>query len=130
MPTEHPRETLDKIYAESKTGEMTATITKRDGVTPVPLANLDTLTLTLFLEETGAIINSRLASDILGTGGGTVHATTGVLTLVLAPLDMVTVDTDETFEMHVALIEWTYDGTGQAGGQEIAFRVRNFAKVS
>jgi len=87
----HPRETLTKIYAEAKTGELTATITKRNGVTPVPLANLDAVTLTLYEESGAAIINSRSGSDIKNTGGGTVHATSGLLTLLLSPDDMAVV---------------------------------------
>ena len=129
MSSEHPRETLTKIYAEKKTAEFTATITKLDGTTPVLLANLDAVTLTLFVEKGGAIINSRNAADIKNANGGTVHATSGLLTLLLSPDDMVTVLTGQLFEIHIALIEWTYDTT-QKGGQEIAFRVRNFAKVS
>lgn len=123
----HPRETLTDIYAEGKTAPLTATITKTDGVTPVPLANLDAVTLTLFVESTGAIINSRTASNIMNAGGGTVHATSGLLTLILSPADMVTMLADKLFETHIAFIEWTYDTT-EKGGQEIAFRVRNFAK--
>ncbi len=123
-----PRETLTKIYAEKKTAECTATITKRDGVTPVPSANLDAVTLTLYEESGGEVINSRSADDIKDTGGGTIHATSGLLTLLLSPDDMAVVLSGR-FEMHVALIEWTYDGT-QEGGQEIAFMVRNLVKVS
>ena len=125
----HPRETLTKIYGEGKTTELTATITKKDGVTPVPLASINAITLTLFVEKTGAIINERDDSDIKNLNGGTVHATSGLLTLLLDPDDMATLVTDRRFEMHIALIEWTYDST-QEGGQEIAFRVQNYAKVS
>ena len=128
MSSEHPRETLSKIYAEKKTGELNATITKRNGTTPVPLANLDAVTLTLYEESGGDIINSRSAVDIKNANGGTVHATSGLLTLLLAPDDMAVLLSGR-YEMHIALIEWTYDTT-QKGGQEIAFRVQNFAKVS
>jgi len=129
MPSLHPREQLTKIFAEAKTAEITATITKKDGVTPVPLASLVTVTLTLFVEKSGAIINSRNAVDIKNANGGTVHATSGLLTLLLSPLDMAVLLTGQRFETHIALIEWTYD-TVEAGGQEIAFTIQNFAKVS
>lgn len=128
MTTEHPRETLTKVYAEGQTGELTATITKKDGVTPVPLANLNAVTLTLFEEKTGVVINSRDAVDIKNANGGTVHGTSGLLTLVLSSDDMAVLGT-ALFETHVAFIAWTYDSTN-TGGQEIAFLVRNLAKVS
>lgn len=124
----HPRETLTKIFAEAKTAELTATITKKDGVTPVQLGDLNTVTLTLFVEKGGAIINARDSVSIKNANGGTVHATSGLLTLLLDSLDMAVILTAQRFELHVALIEWTYDIT-QAGGQEIAFTVQNFAKV-
>ena len=125
----HPRDPLEEIFAEKKTAELLATITEKDGETPVPLSALDDVTLTLFVEKTGAIINSRTASDIKNANGGTVHATTGLLTLLLSPNDMVVVLDDQRFEMHIALIEWRYDTT-EKGGQEISFRVQNFAKVT
>ena len=129
MPSVHPQERLTKIFAEAKTAELTATITKKDGVTPVPLASLVEVTLTLFVEKDGAIINSRDSDDIKNANGGTVHATSGLLTLLLSPLDMAVLLTGQRFETHVALIEWKYD-TVEEGGQEIAFTVQNFAKVS
>lgn len=129
MPSSHPQERLTKIFAEAKTAEITATITKKDGVTPVPLVSLVDVTLTLFVEKGGAIINSRDAVDIKNANGGTIHATSGLLTLLLSPLDMAVLLTAQRFETHIALIEWKYD-TVEEGGQEIAFIVQNFVKVS
>ena len=125
----HPRETLADIFAEAKTAEITATITRQDGTTPLLLSEIDTLELTLFVEDGGAIINSRDGNDILNTNGGTVHATSGLLTLLLDPLDMAVLGSAR-FETHIALIEWTYDVGAQSGGQEIAFTLQNFAKVT
>ena len=124
-----PRFTLHDVFAEKKTAKITATLKDEDG-SVLALVSVDTLTLTLYEEVTGTIINSRSGSNIKNTGGGTLHATSGAFTLTFAPDDMAFIQTDPTREWHIALIEWTYNSGADDGGKEIAFQVENLVKVS
>jgi hypothetical protein len=74
---------------------------------PVPLASLDSLTLTLYDVGTDTIINSRDAMDILNTHNGTFASETGIGTMSFTPLDTVIVGTvaDGDTEEHIALFE-------------------------
>ena len=98
----------------------------------IPSAGLTTLTLTLYVRDATAqtIINSVDDVNILNTGRGTVHATSGLLTLTLLPADTQIVDSTSAIEWHRALIEWTYDAGAKAGKYEIDFPVLNLNKVS
>ena len=75
-------------------------------------ADIVALTITLYDKLTGAAINSRTAQDILNANNVTVHATSGLITWEIQPLDNVIVGTTlktNKSEEHVALIEGTYD---------------------
>ncbi len=122
------RTTLSAIFAEGKTAKITAVIKDEDGI-GIDVANLDTVTLTLFNDRSKAIINSRNQSNIKNTGGGTIDSS-GNLTLVLGAADMAILATSNDAERHVAFIEWTYSAGAKFGGHEIAFTVANLAKVS
>jgi hypothetical protein len=122
------RTTLTDEMAEGASAKLTATITEEDGVTGfLPSA----LTLTLFTEEDGAIVNGVSAVDILNTGRGTVSAG-GALVCNLTPADMVIVNprAGKADEVHVALFEWTWDGGNKKGKHEVAFTVTDLSKVS
>lgn len=120
---------LPDEFAEKKTAKITATLNDEDG-NALALASVNALTLTLYDELTGSIINSRNGADIKNTGGGTLHATSGAFTLTLAPADMAINDTARDDEVHVALVEWTYNASADAGGKEIRFKILNLLKVT
>ena len=82
-----PRLLLPDEFAEKKTAKITATLNDEDG-NALALASINAMTLTLYDELTGTIINGRNGSNILNTGGGTLAATSGAFTLTLAPDDM------------------------------------------
>lgn len=114
---------------EKGSGRLIATITEEDGVTPIPVGTLTTLTLTLYADDANqTIINGRNAQSILGVNGGAVDAS-GVLTLTLSPADNAIVNTALEVERHIALFEWTW-GVGKAGKYELVLLVRNLAKVA
>lgn len=118
------------IVAEQSSLQITATLLDEAGAA-VPLAGLSSLTLTLYNRDsaTQEIINSVSVASILNAGRGTVHATSGLLTIALVPADNAIVDSTKDIEWHRALIQGTYGG-GKALKYEIDFQVRNLSKVS
>ena len=121
---------------ERKINELTSfqyTGTLKDETdTVIPLADLTTLTLTIYNLATLAVINSRSHQDIKNTNGGTFHATSGLLTMVFAPDDSPIIDGDLDFgewEEHVALFEWTWDSGAKGGNHQITLYVVNLGKV-
>lgn len=118
------------IVAEQTTVRITATLYDEAGVV-VPSAAVSALTLTLYSRDSAAkeIINSVSAVNILNTGRGTLHATSGLLTLTLDPADNSIIDDTQDLEWHRALIQGTYGG-GKSFKHEIDWRVRNLNKVT
>lgn len=119
------------IVAEQTTMRITATLVDEAGAA-IPSAGLTTLTLTLYNRDsaTQEIVNSVNAVDILNTGRGTVHASSGLLTIVLEPADNTIINATNDLEWHRALIQGTYAAGAKAFRYEIEFQVRNLAKVS
>lgn len=119
--------TFDPIN-EQTTGSFTAQITGNDGVTPLPLASISTLVLTLYAikgDGTDQIINGRNAQNILNTNN-VVVTVGGALTWTIQIADTTLVE-DLPFERHIALFEWT--GAFGAGKQEIVLPIRNLRQV-
>lgn len=121
----------DLIVGERTTLLITATLKDEGGVV-IPAAAFSTLKLTLYNRDDAAktIIAGISAVNILNTGRGTVHASSGLLTLTLLPDDNVIVDVAQELEWHRALIEWTYSAGAKAGKHEIDFQLRNLSKVT
>lgn len=120
---------LQLVVAERATLLLQGTLKDEAGVA-VALANLATLTLTLFTREDGQqFINGVSGTDVKNTGRGTVHATSGLVTITLEPADNQIVNTANDLEYHRAQVKWTYGGGAKAGSMEIDFPVRNLAKV-
>ena len=118
------------IVPEKSTHRMTMTLLDELGVA-VPLSAIDTATLTLYARDEPAqpIINSVDDTNIKNTGRGTIHATSGLLTLVLDPLDNSILNAANDLEWHRCLIEVGYSST-KALKYEIEFPVRNLHRVS
>jgi hypothetical protein len=120
------RTVLTDVTFERKTRVLTLTITDPAGTAFKP----NTLTLHLYCDEDGSIINSRSGVSILDVAGGVVTSQ-GVLTLTLSADDNVIVlpRTGKTQEKHVALLQWTRTSDGLSGGHEIEFSIAEIAKV-
>lgn len=119
--------TFDPIN-EQTTASFTAQITGNDGVTPLPLASISTLVLTLYAikaDGTDQIINSRNAQNILNANNVTITVG-GALTWVVQIADTTLVEAIP-FERHIALFEWT--GAFGAGKQEVILPIRNLGQV-
>jgi hypothetical protein len=119
--------TFDPIN-EQTTASFTAQLTGNDGVTPLPLASISTLVLTLYAikaDGTDQIINTRNAQNVLNTNGVTVTVG-GFLTWIISIADTTLVEAIP-FERHIALFEWS--GGFGAGKQEVILVIRNLGQV-
>ena len=94
---------------------------------PMAVADLTTLTLTLYDLKTENIINTVSGQDVLDTDRGSGPDGDGVFTCTLVPADMAIETATEKRERHVMLFEWT-SPTGQAGSKEVYFWVLNQLK--
>jgi len=121
---------FELVIAEQTTVRITGTLVDETGAA-VPSAALTTLTLTIYARDhaTQAIVNSVDDVNILNSGRGTVHATSGLLTLLLDPADQTIIDATLDQEWHRALIEGTYSATKKLK-YEIDFPVRNLNKIT
>jgi hypothetical protein len=118
------------VFAEQTTARMTMTLLDETGVA-VPLAGIDTATLTIYAREEPSqpVINSVDQVNIKNTGRGTIHATSGLLTLVLDPADNAIHNPANDLEWHRLLIEIGYSTTKKLK-YEIDVPVRNLYKVT
>jgi hypothetical protein len=121
------RTTLRTEIDERTTPIYTATIKDAEGM-PIPLAQITTLTLTLFDNATGSIINGRSNQDILNTNGVVVEGTSGKLTWTMSELDTTIGNTASFYESRIGQFVWTYGG-GKRGSHEILFTIRNLEKI-
>lgn len=119
------------IVAERTSLRFTATLVDETGAA-IPASGLTTLTLTLYARDLAGldIINGVNGTNINNTGRGTVHATSGLLTVVLDPADNQIVDGAADLEWHRALIQGTYNSGAKGFKHEIEYPVRNLNKVS
>ena len=120
----------DRTVLEKTTAQYTATLKDEAGVV-IPSADLTTLTLTLYDEATGAIINSRDNQNVLNATGVSIDAS-GLLTWTMDPDDNAIVDTSLApgrTELHVARFDFTWSGGGKTGRRLILVEVRQLDKV-
>ncbi len=120
--------TFTDIINEGSTALYTTTLKDELGVA-IPLANIDTLTLTLCTVEDGTIINTRDDQDVLNTNNVTVHATSGLLTYALQALDNVINNILLSTEVHRATFKMVYNGGVNNANWDVDFSIRNLRKV-
>lgn len=118
---------LTTFYArDGDTAVYTATIQDENGMA-IPAASLLTLKCWLYVQSTGAIINSRSDQSVLNANGGTVDSS-GNFSLTLSPADNEHQGTATT-EIHVLLLRYTYN-VDHAGSHEALIQVTDQPKVS
>lgn len=127
MSVEAGRFGVPKIIPEKSTWRYSGVLVDEADV-PIAAADLADLVLTLY-NEAGAlpILNGVDHQNIKNTDRGTIDAS-GNLAITFTWQDNA-LFADVAEETHVALVEWTYGGGLKKGRREIAFRVRNLAKV-
>lgn len=118
------------VVPEGSTQRITMTLLDELGAA-VPLSAIDTATLTLYARDEAAqpIINAANDANIKNSGLGTIHATSGLLTLVLDPAYNAINNVANDLEWHRCLIEVGYSAT-KALKYEIDFPVRNLQRVT
>lgn len=119
------------VDCNEKTTLQYTTTLKDETETVIPSASINSITLTIIEEDSGDVVNSRNAQSILNANGGTMHATSGLLTMVFTASDTEIVggaDAGE-IETHLATIDITWATTKKAH-REIEFRIRNLRSVT
>lgn len=105
-----------------------ATITgqlRDDNDNDIELAALGSVTLTVYDEATGTIIvNAVDALDSAPPAGRGYVDSDGIVRISLLPDDNVLLDETRSNELHVALVEFTYEGGAKASSHEFYFFVR------
>lgn len=123
---------LEIVVPEQGTLKMTATLRDEAGA-PILLTSVATLTLTLYARDDGAktIVNAIDHANIKNAGRGTLHATSGLVTISLDGADHSIVNSTNDQEWHRALIEAAYSSNPTHYlKSEIDFPVRNLARVA
>jgi hypothetical protein len=120
--------TAQRTIDEKSTRKYTAVVTDENN-NAIGSSNLTTLTLTLYVHPTLAIVNGRNAQNVLNANGVTVDAS-GNLIWLMTPADTTIQDDSHTLEDHVSLFEWTYGGGAKRGQHEVKWIIANSAKVS
>lgn len=120
----------DRIVYEGTTASYSATVTDENG-DAVGSGSLTTLTLTLYDDRTGQIINGRNAQNVLNTNGVTVSAA-GALVWTIAKDDNVILHGSDysSYEDHYAIFHWTWDSGSKSGRHVVKLRVKNLKNVS
>jgi hypothetical protein len=95
--------------------------------TPIPLADVTSLTLSLRNPRTGDMLNSRDGQDVLNTNGVTFDATTGETVWEVTPDDLTIVDDTLDIEERHGLfrLEW---GVNKAFEHRVVLRAANLYK--
>lgn len=113
---------------ERSSGVYSAQLLDQDGVA-IPAASLVTLTLTLSVKDTGDIINSRSAQNVLNTNNVTVDAS-GNLVWTVQPADHAVVATGRKVERHRAVFDFTWSSGTKRDWHAIEWLVEADPKVS
>lgn len=112
---------------ELSSGVYTAQLLDENG-DPMPGASLSTLQLTLYVKDTGDVINSRNAQNVLNTNGVTVDSS-GNLTWTVQPADHA-VTANRKVERHRAVFDFTWSSGTKRDWHAVEFVVVADPKVS
>jgi hypothetical protein len=126
----NPHETIwPEKLAENGSARVAFVVRDETDASPTTLT---TLTLTLYNRTTGAILNSKDATSILNTGGGTYtyDGATGTVEYQMTPADNALEDPSQRQEVHLALFQWTYGGGAKQGWHRVVLTVVGDPKVT
>ncbi len=118
------------LYIDEGTGAIYTATLEDSGGTAIPLANITSITLTLYNVADAAIINSREDQNVLNQNNVTINATSGLLTWTMQAADNPIIDVTLAWEHHRALFEYTFSGTGTPGKSEAQLMCRNLTLVT
>lgn len=107
---------IDRIRANERSSKTVSFTLKDNAGTVVPLADIDTATLTLVDWDThvpgespNAVINDRDAQDVKNANQVTIHATSGLVTWAMEPDDNIIVTARRQIERHRAEFRFVVD---------------------
>lgn len=95
-----PRADFRVLLRAGDTDIVSLTATHGDGGSAILLSEISAATFTLKDQESGGVINSRSAQNVLNTNNWTVHATSGLITWNIQPADTTLVDDALEQETH------------------------------
>lgn len=88
--------------------------------TPIPAAQLSTLTLSLLDTYSRAIVNAVSDVNILNTGRGEVDSS-GNVVVTLTPVDTAMLIAGDAQEFRSLVLVWTYASGAKKGDHEVVF---------
>ena len=116
--------TFTEIIEEKSNFKYTGTLKDEAGVL---VTTLDSLTLTLYDEDSKNIVNSRNAQDILNANNGTFSS--GVITFNGQPADSTPVDQTKGTVVHRAMFDASWNAGAGRRPWEVRFIIRNLVKL-
>lgn len=120
-----------KIFRVKEKTSALYTATLKDGdENPVALADIATITLTLYNADNVALTLIRNAQDVKNNNDVTIHATSGLLSWTLNTTDTTIADQTLDTELHIARFDFTYGSPTLTGKHEVGFRIENLKRVT
>ena len=123
--------TEERRVEENSTAKYTALL-KDESESAISLADLTTVTLTLYDKTKDSIINSRDGQNVLNANNVVIE-TGGVLIWTMQPADNAIIADklrSNAYEKHVALFEFTWNSGNKSGKHELEYEVRQLNKVT
>jgi len=134
MATQYISYDITDLVAEKSTWTHSVTLRKPDGAggsVPITAAELTSLKFWLRVDDTAStIINNVNGLNILNANHGSLHATSGKLTLTLRLADNPIITQTLSKERHIGSVEALYNSGADALRYEFAFNVRSMVGVS
>lgn len=119
--------TVDPPLSERTTAKYTANLVDTTGAA-IAGASLDSLTLSLINVQTGVVLNSRNAQNVLNANGVTIDVN-GLITWTLAPADNAIIDDRLQVEEHRAIFTAKWSGGAGELVFDVDIPVRNISVV-
>lgn len=121
--------TLRSVYRlkEQETGTYSFTVNDENGA-PIPASAMNSVTLTLYVVHTGAVVNGRNAQSVLNANQVTISEA-GAVAWALQVADTAIADSTRKMEVHRALFVFTWN-TSRKKTYEVDFEIENLGKLT
>lgn len=116
------------IEVNERTTALYTVTLKDESLTVIPASDLSALTITLYDQATGTILNSRNKQSCLNANNVTVDSS-GLLTWQIQPADNAIITDSNPTEVHVALFEVKWHSDEFSANHEVEITVINLAQV-
>lgn len=119
---------MSKFWVKEKSTALYQATLKDHAGDAIAGSVLTTMTLTLYDEATGDIINSKNGTNVKNANGVTISEA-GALAWIMESDDNSIVTSTSVVEHHVALFQWTWS-SGKKGKHEVDIFVENLTKIT